>query len=69
MGAVGVAIVEQLIAGMGPSGTFLVLGLVTVAVVPLLVVQWYGVRCGGGRGWRGKQRVLAPEALRMRSAV
>lgn len=41
MGAIGVAIVEQLIAGMGPGGAFLVLGLVTVAVVPLLVVQWY----------------------------
>lgn len=41
MGAIGVAIVEQLIAGMGPGGAFLVLGLVTVAIVPLLVVQWY----------------------------
>ncbi|OAG03369.1 MFS general substrate transporter [Paraphaeosphaeria sporulosa] len=41
MAAVAVAIVEQLIAGMGAGGAFLVLGLVTLAVVPLLVVQWY----------------------------
>jgi len=41
IGAVGVAIVEQLIAAIGASGTFLSLGLVTIAVVPLLVVQWY----------------------------
>lgn len=50
MGAVGVAIIERLIAGMGASGTFLCLGLVTVAVVPLLVVQWYW-----GPMWRGER--------------
>jgi hypothetical protein len=41
MGAVGVTIIERLIKGLGAGGTFLCLGLATIAVVPLLVVQWY----------------------------
>lgn len=56
MGAVGVAIIERLIAGMGAGGTFLCLGLVTVAVVPLLVVQWYW-----GPSWR-RERTERKEA-------
>jgi hypothetical protein len=50
MGAVGVAVIEQMIAGMGPGGAFLGLGLVTVMVSPLIVVQWYW-----GPGWRGER--------------
>jgi hypothetical protein len=41
MGAVGVAIIERLITSVGAGGTFLCLSLVTIAVIPLLVVQWY----------------------------
>jgi hypothetical protein len=41
MGAVGVAIIERLIMSLGAGRTFLCLGLATIAVVPLLVVQWY----------------------------
>jgi hypothetical protein len=41
MGAVGVAIIERLIMGVGTGATFLCLGLITVAAAPLLVVQWY----------------------------
>ncbi|KAH8693414.1 major facilitator superfamily domain-containing protein [Phaeosphaeriaceae sp. PMI808] len=47
MGAVGVAFIEQMIAAMGVGAAFLGLGLVTVSVVPLAVVQWYW-----GPGWR-----------------
>ena len=47
MGAVGVAFIEQMIAGVGVGPAFLGLGLVTVIVVPLVVIQWYW-----GREWR-----------------
>ena len=58
IGAVGVAIVEQLIAAMGASGTFLSLGLVTITVVPLLVVQWYW-----GPMWRKERMERKAKAL------
>ncbi|KAF2676917.1 MFS general substrate transporter [Lentithecium fluviatile CBS 122367] len=47
MGALGVAFVEQMIAAMGVAAAFVGLGLVTVGVVPMAVVQWYW-----GPGWR-----------------
>ena len=47
MGALGVSFIEQMIATMGVGSAFLGLGLVTVSVVPLAVVQWYW-----GPGWR-----------------
>ncbi|KAF2790377.1 MFS general substrate transporter [Melanomma pulvis-pyrius CBS 109.77] len=47
MGAIGVAFIEQMIGAMGVGAAFLGLGLVTIGVVPLAVVQWYW-----GPGWR-----------------
>lgn len=47
MGAVGVALVEQMIAAMGAGGAFLGLSLTVLAVAPMATVQWY---------WGGKWR-------------
>lgn len=41
MGAVGVAFIEKMIMAMGVGTAFLGLGLATIGVVPLAVVQWY----------------------------
>lgn len=41
MGAVGVALIDKMINSMGVGPTFAGLGLLTVALSPLCVVQWY----------------------------
>lgn len=41
MGAVGVALVDKMIVAIGVGPTFAGLGLVSVALCPLFVVQWY----------------------------
>jgi hypothetical protein len=41
MGAVGVALVDTMISAMGVGPAFVSLGLVTIIVSPLCVVQWY----------------------------
>lgn len=50
MGAVGTALVEEMIAAMGVGGAFLGLALITLTVAPLCTMQWYS-----GAKWR-KQR-------------
>ncbi|KAF2470878.1 MFS general substrate transporter [Lindgomyces ingoldianus] len=63
LGAVGVAFVEQMIAGVGVQAAFLVLALMTVAVTPLVVVQWYW-----GKEWR-RQRGERKEKLEKGAVV
>ena len=50
MGAVGVAVIEPMIAGMGVQGAFLSLSLLVMAVTPLATIQWYW-----GAKWRGER--------------
>ncbi|KAH7089723.1 major facilitator superfamily transporter [Paraphoma chrysanthemicola] len=57
MGAIGVALIDMMIAAMGSGGAFLGLSLITVAVAPLATVQWYW-----GATWR-KERVLKKERI------
>jgi MFS family permease len=47
LGAVGVAFAEMMIAALGVGPSFLALALITVACVPLLVLEWYW-----GMSWR-----------------
>lgn len=50
LGAVGVAFIDTMIATLGVGPTFLGLGLITVACVPLLIVEWiYGM------SWRAQR--------------
>lgn len=51
MGALGVAFIEQMIADMGVASAFVGLGLLTIGITPLAVVQWYW-----GPRWR-KERI------------
>jgi MFS family permease len=51
VGAVGVAVVQIAIDGLGAGVTFLVLALGTLGCAPLLVVVWVF-----GEGWRGERR-------------
>ncbi len=50
LGAVGVAIIEPMIAGMGIQGAFLSLSLLVLTVTPLATIQWYW-----GAKWRGER--------------
>ena len=47
LGAIGVAFVETMVADVGPAAAFLGLALITVAVSPSAVVNWYW-----GQEWR-----------------
>lgn len=58
LGAVGVAVVENLVASLGPGATFLSLALITIVVGPLSVVHWYW-----GQEWRA-QRIRADEEVK-----
>jgi hypothetical protein len=50
LGTVGVVFIEKMIAAMGVGPAFLGMGLITVAYVPLAVVQRYW-----GMMWRGRR--------------
>ncbi|KAH8586296.1 major facilitator superfamily domain-containing protein [Bisporella sp. PMI_857] len=54
IGAVGVSLIEQMITQMGPGGAFLGLAFITLAVTPMVVVQWY---------WGGKWRMERMERM------
>jgi hypothetical protein len=41
LGAVGVALIDMMIAGFGPASTFLGLALLMLACMPLAVMNWY----------------------------
>ncbi|KAI5460421.1 major facilitator superfamily transporter [Mariannaea sp. PMI_226] len=47
LGAIGVALIEPMIAGVGPGAAFLGLSLAVVAIGPLAVVHWFW-----GAHWR-----------------
>ena len=51
VGALGVAVVQIVIDGIGAGLTFLIFALVTAGASPLLVVEWFY-----GEGWRGERR-------------
>ena len=51
VGALGVAVVQIVIDGIGAGLTFLIFALVTAGASPLLVVEWFH-----GEGWRGERR-------------
>jgi MFS family permease len=51
VGAVGVAVVQIVINGVGAAVTFLVFAAVTAGASPLLVVEWFY-----GEGWRWERR-------------
>lgn len=61
LGAVGVAFIEQMIAGVGVGATFLGLGLFTAGMLPLSAIHWYW-----GAEWR-RQR-LERQALREKTS-
>lgn len=52
VGAVGVAVVQPIIEGIGEGATFALLAGVTAVCSPLLVVEWVY-----GEGWRRERRV------------
>jgi MFS family permease len=59
LGAVGVAFAEMMIAALGVGPSFLGLTFITVACVPLLIVEWYW-----GMAWRLQrvERLRAPQS-------
>jgi hypothetical protein len=60
LGAVGVAFIEKMITSIGVGPSFLGLGLITTACVPLLALEWYH-----GTEWR----LARVERIRMRKKV
>lgn len=57
LGALGVAFVENMIAALGVGPSFLGLGLITVACIPLLVLEWfYGMEWRMQRAERARAR-------------
>ena len=51
MGAVGVAVVQYVINGIGEGLTFVLFAAVTAVLSPLLVVEWFW-----GEGWRRERK-------------
>lgn len=64
LGAVGVALVETMLAIVGPGVAFLGLALIVVICMPLVVVNW----CWGME-WRGKKARAAVAAFRVMEKV
>lgn len=63
MGAVGVAVMDGLLAGMGSAGTFLFLAMLVTAMSMLLVVEWfYGMMWRAERETRKKREARRKEA-------
>ncbi|KAH8590378.1 major facilitator superfamily transporter multidrug resistance [Bisporella sp. PMI_857] len=60
MGAVGVSLIEQMIILMGSGGAFLGLAFITMAVTPLVVVQWY---------WGGRWRMARMERIERKNVA
>jgi MFS family permease len=52
LGAAGVAVVQEIVNGIGAGRAFLAFGIIAAAFAPLLVVEWFW-----GEGWRGQRRV------------
>lgn len=64
VGALGVAGVENMLVAFGAASTFLGLALLTVAMVPLAVVNWYW-----GQKWRGERMESMAKLKRNQEAV
>jgi MFS family permease len=63
MGAIGVAFIEKMIAALGVGPSFTALGLITLACVPLLVLEWYW-----GMEWR-RQRAEKTRAMQKAKGI